>query len=73
MRFSTTSKQQNWPEAERLAAAISIVTNAETYASRPLTRLWAWSVLKSSRGQTISQFGLNQHALRRAVTAEGCA
>jgi len=51
--------------------ARSIVTGAEARHPKSLRR-WAWAVLKSARGQSISQSGLNRLTGRHAP-AHGAA
>ena len=51
--------------------ARAIVAGAEACYPKSLSR-WAWAVLKSARGQTISQSGLNRLTGRHAP-AQGTA
>jgi len=44
---------------QMVRAAMAIVTRPDTNHP-PSLRRWAWAALKSARGQTISQTGLNR-------------
>jgi len=52
--------------------ARAIVAGAEACHPQSLRR-WAWAVLKSARGQTISQSGLNRLTGRHAPAQETAA
>jgi len=66
-------------EGASLAITGQVIHNAKAIvagaqASHPQSlRRWAWAVLKSARGQTISQTGLNRLTSRQAPAQDTAA